>query len=54
MTQAQLSLFLLAHVLLACALQGTRGHVPAMLAMGCAIASFLGLAHALGDTRREP
>ncbi len=55
MTPAQLSLFLLAHVLLACALTGTRGEVPQVLSAWCALASLLGLVSALGEaSRRRP
>ena|GEM_PF-2939855 len=54
MTQGQLCLFLLAHVLLACALMGTRGHVPAMLAAGCMLASLCGLFHALWGDEGQP
>ena len=56
MTPAQLCLFLLAHVLLACALTGAPGDVPSLLSAGCAVASLLGLATALGAAppRRRP
>ncbi len=55
MTPAQFSLFLVAHVLLACALSGARGDMPALLSAGCALASLLGLATAVGNTpRRRP
>lgn len=55
MTLAQLCLFLLAHVLLACALSGVHGHVPQLLSSACMLASLLGLGHALGDVaRRRP
>lgn len=53
MTPAQLCLFLLAHVLLACALAGARGDVPALLSAAGAVAALLGLATALDAAPRR-
>ena len=55
MTPAQQYLFVLAHALLLCALTCRGGDVARLLSIACALASMLGLAHALGDTpRRKP
>jgi hypothetical protein len=52
MTLGQQCLFLLAHVLLACALLGAHGDMPQLLASGCVLASLLGLARAVGELSR--
>ncbi|MCY1080312.1 hypothetical protein [Archangium lansingense] len=55
MTPLQACLVLLAHVLLACALNGTRGEAPAVLSAWGALAALLGFASSLGAAlRRRP